>query len=188
MAAMGTFRLGTLSTVPAADRPDLLAPSTAAVLAAGGLLGEAGVVEIDPAVSDTAATQKEFGLEPGMLANCVVVGGKREGVERLAACVVLATTRADVNGVVKRYLDVRKASFLPTDRAVALTGMEYGGISPIGLPPGWPVLVDRRVTETNLVVIGSGVRRSKILIPGGLLARLPGAEVMDGLAAETPPT
>ena len=69
-----------------------------------------------------------------MLANCVVVGGKREGAERLAACVVLATTRADVNGTVRRYLDVRKASFLPMDRAVELTGMEYGGITPIGLP------------------------------------------------------
>ena len=179
---MGTFRLGTLSSVAAASRPDLLAPSTLVALDAGGLLGEAGVVEIDPAVSDTAATQAEFGLDPGMLANCVVVGGKREGVERLAACVILATTRADVNGVVKRYLDVRKASFLPTERAVALTGMEYGGITPIGLPPGWPVLVDRQVAETEVVVIGSGVRRSKILIPGALLARLPGAEIIDGLA------
>jgi prolyl-tRNA editing enzyme YbaK/EbsC (Cys-tRNA(Pro) deacylase) len=118
-----------------------------------------------------------------MLANCVVVGGKREGTERLAACVVLSTTRADVNGTVRRYLDVRKASFLPTDRAVALTGMEYGGITPIGLPPDWPVLVDRRVTGCPAVVIGSGVRRSKILLPGPLVARLPNVTVLDGLGS-----
>jgi prolyl-tRNA editing enzyme YbaK/EbsC (Cys-tRNA(Pro) deacylase) len=178
---MGTFTLGTLSSVPANLRPDLLAASTRAELEATGLLGSVGVVEIDPSVSDTAATQQEFGLHGDMLANCVVVGGKREGTERLAACVVLATTRADVNGAVRRYLDVRKASFLPMERAVELTGMEYGGITPIGLPRGWPVLVDARVAGPSVVVIGSGVRRSKILLPGILLAKLPSAQVVDGL-------
>src|SRR5207302_5737609 len=111
-------------------------------------------------------------------ANCVVISGKREGAERFAACIVLATTRADVNGVVRRLLDVRKASFLPMERAVELTGMEYGGITPIGLPADWAVLVDLRVTETDVVVIGSGVRRSKILLPGAVLGLLPAAQVI----------
>jgi prolyl-tRNA editing enzyme YbaK/EbsC (Cys-tRNA(Pro) deacylase) len=181
MVAMGRFVLGTLRGVVAATRPDLLADPTHAALSRIGLLEDVGVVEIDPSLSDTAATQEEYGLEPETLANCVVVGGKREGVERLAACVVLASTRADVNGAVRRYLDVRKASFVPMERAVSLTGMEYGGITPIGLPDGWPVLVDSRVIETAMVVIGSGVRRSKVLLPGILLARLPNVEVMDGL-------
>ncbi|MGH9094916.1 MAG: YbaK/EbsC family protein [Acidimicrobiales bacterium] len=179
---MGTFTLGSLSSVPAGRRPDLLGPSTQSALAQAGLLDDVGVVEIEPALSDTATTQREFGLRADMLANCVVVGGKREGQERLAACVVLSTTRADVNGVVRRRLDVRKASFLAMDRAVTLTGMEYGGITPIGLPPDWPVLVDGRVTAAGVVVIGSGVRRSKILLPGALLARLAAAEIIEGLA------
>jgi prolyl-tRNA editing enzyme YbaK/EbsC (Cys-tRNA(Pro) deacylase) len=183
MADMGTFKLGRLSSVPASGRPDLLAEPTQKMLTLVGLLDEVGVVEIDPTLSDTAMTQQEFGLEPDSLANCVVVGGKREGIERLAACVVLATTRADINRVVKQFLDVRKASFLPMDRAVELTGMEYGGITPIGLPSGWPVLVDRRVIEARVVLIGSGVRRSKILLPGAMLARLPGVKVIDGLAS-----
>jgi prolyl-tRNA editing enzyme YbaK/EbsC (Cys-tRNA(Pro) deacylase) len=140
-----------------------------------------GVVEIDPDLSDTASSQEAFALPPASLANCVVVGGKREGEERLAACVVLFTSRADVNGAVRRRLDVRKASFLPMERAVELTGMEYGGINPIGLPPGWPVLVDAPVVDTAVVLIGSGLRRSKILLPGDLLRRLPGAEVIDAL-------
>jgi prolyl-tRNA editing enzyme YbaK/EbsC (Cys-tRNA(Pro) deacylase) len=183
MIPMELFRLGTLSSVPASLRPDLLAESTLDTLARAGLLEQVGVVEIDPSLSDTATTRQEFGLQPDMLANCVVVGGKREGNERLAACVVLADSRADINGVVKRHLDVRKASFLAVERAVGLTGMEYGGITPIGLPAEWPVLIDRRVTETDVVVLGSGIRRSKILIPGSLLGRLPHVEIIDGLAA-----
>jgi prolyl-tRNA editing enzyme YbaK/EbsC (Cys-tRNA(Pro) deacylase) len=184
---VGVFTLGGLTTEPAASRTDLLAPATLAAVEALGWLDRVGVVEIDPAVSDTAATQERFGLDASTLANCVVVGGRREGVERIAACVVLATTRADVNSTVKRMLDVRKASFLPMDRAVELTGMEYGGITPIGLPADWPVLVDTRVAASDVVIIGSGVRRSKILLPGSLLGELPGAQVIDGLGLEAAP-
>ena len=185
---MGVFTLGGLTTAPASSRTDLLAPPTLDTLTALGWLDDVGVVEINPDVSDTAATQEQFGLTADTLANCVVVGGKREGVERIAACVVLATTRADVNNTVKRLLDVRKASFLPMERAVELTGMEYGGITPIGLPAEWPLLVDSRVVADGVVVIiGSGVRRSKILLPGRLLADLPSAQVIEGLGQELPP-
>ncbi|MEV8215193.1 YbaK/EbsC family protein [Leifsonia sp. NPDC077715] len=181
---MGVFTLGGLTTAPASTRTDLLAPSTLQTLEALGWLDEVGVVEIDPDISDTAATRDQFGLDASNLANCVVVGGKREGVERIAACVVLSTTRADVNNTVKRLLDVRKASFLPMDRAVELTGMEYGGITPIGLPAGWPVLVDARVADQEVVIIGSGVRRSKILLPGRLISSLPDAQLIEGLGLE----
>jgi prolyl-tRNA editing enzyme YbaK/EbsC (Cys-tRNA(Pro) deacylase) len=87
-----------------------------------------------------------------------------------------------VNGVARRELDVRKASFAPVDEAVAATGMEYGGITPIGLPGGWAVLVDARVAAAPRVVVGSGVRRSKLTLPGSLLGQLPGAAVIEGLA------
>jgi prolyl-tRNA editing enzyme YbaK/EbsC (Cys-tRNA(Pro) deacylase) len=116
----------------------------------------------------------------------VLVSGRRAGDERLAAAVVRATTRADVNNAVKRLLDVRKASFLPMDRAVEESGMEYGGITPLGLPPGYRVLVDAAVAADHgdaggTVIIGSGLRRSKIALPGSLLASAPGVEVVDGL-------
>ena len=91
----------------------------------------------------------------------------------MAACLVRADTRADVNNVVKRTLDVRKASFLPMDRAVGESGMEHGGITPVGLPADWRVLVDPRVLGIEVAVIGSGVRRSKLLVPGHLLGVLP---------------
>ena len=122
----------------------------------------------------------EVPLEAG--ANCVVVAGRRDGEERVAACVVRADTRADVNNLVKRMLDVRKCSFLSMDRAVEESGMEYGGITPVGLPDHWRLLVDSRAAELDLALIGSGVRRSKLLLPGPLLAELPRAEVVDDLA------
>jgi prolyl-tRNA editing enzyme YbaK/EbsC (Cys-tRNA(Pro) deacylase) len=173
--------LGKLATEPARDRADLLAPPVVAALASWDA-DDVLVAPIDPDLADTAAfcAAYDVGLEES--ANCVVVAGKREGVIRYAACVVLATTRADVNGVVRRRLDVRKASFAAMAEAVELTGMEYGGITPIGLPAGWPVLVDARVAATGRVIIGSGIRGSKIELPGPLLARLPGAEVVEDLA------
>ena len=179
---MSTPSLGRLETVPALDRPDLLAPSVAAALRGWAHGGEIGVVEIDPAIADTAAMAETYDLGLDTGANCVVVGGRRDGEERVAACLVRADTRADVNNLVKRTLDVRKASFLAMDRAVEESGMEYGGITPVGLPAGWRLLVDLRVLDIEVAVIGSGVRRSKLLIPGRLAADLPGAEVVDGLA------
>lgn len=182
MDPMSTPTLGRLETVPALDRPDLLAAPVAAALRDWAHAAETGVVEIDPAIADTAAMAEayELGLDTG--ANCVVVGGRRDGEERVAACLVRADTRADVNNLVKRTLDVRKASFLSMDRAVEESGMEYGGITPVGLPAGWRLLVDPRVLDIEVAVIGSGVRRSKLLVPGRLAAELPGAEVVDGLA------
>ena len=174
----------TLELVPALTRPDLLAaPVLAALraLSADGRADAVAVAEIDPDLADTAAFCDRYGVPPDTSANCVVVAGKRDGELRHLACVVLATTRADVNGVARRRLDVRKASFAPTEEAVAATAMEYGGITPIGLPAGWPVLVDRAVADSAEVVIGSGLRRSKLWLPGAVLAGLPGVEVVDGL-------
>jgi prolyl-tRNA editing enzyme YbaK/EbsC (Cys-tRNA(Pro) deacylase) len=178
---MGVFSLGTLTTTPVEEQPSLVGGPTLAALERLGWLDAVGVVEIDPDASDTAESHQTYQLPPDTLANCVVVGGRREGVERVAACVVLFTTRADVNGVVRRRLDVRKASFLPMEQVVEATGMEYGGINPIGLPEAWPLLLDPRAVATEVVLIGSGVRRSKLLLPGSLLAELPGAEVVEGL-------
>jgi prolyl-tRNA editing enzyme YbaK/EbsC (Cys-tRNA(Pro) deacylase) len=175
--------MGELDTVPALDRPDLLAPAVAAALASlDGLAGQVSVAEIDPDLADTAAFCERYGVGLAESANCVLISGRRGGATRFAACLVLATTRADVNGVVRRELDVRKASFAPRDVAVAETGMEYGGITAIGLPAGWPVLVDGAVAGTAQVVIGSGVRRSKLVLPGAVLGQLPGAVVIEGLA------
>jgi prolyl-tRNA editing enzyme YbaK/EbsC (Cys-tRNA(Pro) deacylase) len=182
---MGTFRLGTLTTVPVSQHPELVSASVFTMLRMLDLADRVGVASIDPDLSDTAATQETYGLQAEALANCVIVAGRRDGEERIAACLVSAATRADVNGVVRRRLDVRKASFLARQSATESTGMEFGGITPIGLPAEWPVLIDSVVAATSLVVIGSGIRRSKLILPGDVLTALPGAEVVEGLGKPT---
>lgn len=168
---------GTLHTWPVSERLDLLAPPVARAITALRL-ADVRVAEINPGLADTAAFCERYGVDLEASANCVVVAGTRGEQRRVAACVVLASTRVDVNGVVRRRLDARKASFAPMDEAVAATGMEVGGITPIGLPKGWPLLVDEAVAASGDVVVGSGVRRSKLLVPGEALAALPGAEVV----------
>ena len=176
-----------LKLEPAQSSPDLLAAPVAKALAvwppdAPIDADQVMVAPIDPDLADTAAFCEAYDVSLADSANCVIVAGRRGGVTRYAACVVLATTRADVNDVVRRHLDVRKCSFAPMDEAVRLTGMEYGGITPIGLPDDWPVLVDARVVAAPHVIIGSGVRHSKISIAGPALGALPGAEVIESLA------
>ena len=179
---MSHLMLGTLPWVPARTRPDLLAaPVVAALDRLPGDPDTVLVAPIDSQLADTAAFCDAYGVALDVSANCVVVAGRRSGETRLAGVVVLATTRADVNNLVRRRIDARKASFAPMHLAVAETGMEYGGITPIGLPPDWPLLVDRAVVATAEVIVGSGVRRSKLALPGTWLAGLPGAEVVDGL-------
>ena len=169
-------RPGDLDWTPAG--PELVAAPVAAALR--GLTVYAA--PIDPDLADTAAFCARYGVELADSANCVIIAGRRGDLTRYAACVVLATTRADVNGVVRKRLDARKASFAAMDDAVALTGMEYGGITPIGLPSDWPVLIDAAVLTRTSVIIGSGLRRSKIALAPDVLAGLPHAEVIDGLA------
>lgn len=166
--------------VPAAQRTDLVAEPVAKALTA--ISEPVGLAEIDPGLADTAEFCAAYSSPLSASANCVVVAGKRGGEARYAAAMVLATTRADVNNVIRRRLDVRKASFAPMAEATELTGMEYGGITPIGLPEGWPILVDKAVADSPELVIGSGIRGSKLLVTGTLLASLPGAEVIEGLA------
>ncbi|MFE6334925.1 YbaK/EbsC family protein [Streptomyces sp. NPDC057798] len=142
-------------------------------------------VDTDPQWADTAVFVEHYGRELlEQSANCVVVAGKRGGETSLAACVVLSTTRVDVNGAVRRQLGARKASFAAMDTATGETGMEYGGITPIGLPADWPVLVDSAVVDLPYVLVGSGRRRGKLLVPGKAFAELPGAVVLDGLGLD----
>ncbi len=167
--------MGKLEWQPAAEVPGLLAAPVRDTV--GDI--PAYAAPIDPGLADTAAFCAEYDVPMAASANCVIVLGKRAGEVTYAAVMVLATDRADVNGVIRKHLGVRKISFAAQDDAVASTGMEYGGITPIGLPADWPVLVDEAVAQAGPVVIGSGIRGSKLLLDGAELAKLPTATVLD---------
>lgn len=170
--------------VPAAESERCTGPAARAVRAWSGAVPAEQLlyVDTDPEKADTAAFLEHYGADlTDASANCVVVAARRGGERTLAACVVPSTTRVDVNGTVRRQLGARKASFAPADTAVQETGMEYGGITPIGLPADWPVLVDAAVAEMPWALVGSGRRRGKLILPGKALAELPGAVVLEGL-------
>jgi prolyl-tRNA editing enzyme YbaK/EbsC (Cys-tRNA(Pro) deacylase) len=166
---------GNLSWEPATRHTELLAPPVAQAI---GSTPSARVAPIDAELADTAAFCEAYDVSMDKSANCVVVAGKRGGEVRYAAVMVLASMRADINGAVRRHLDVRKISFAPMDQAVSMTGMEFGGITPVGLPADWPLLVDEAVVAAGDVVIGSGIRGSKLLVPAAELAGLATAEVL----------
>lgn len=172
------MKFGALDFVNVAERFELVAEPVKAMVQ-GQKLDGILVSEIDPELADTLAFCTEYKIGMDVSANCVVVEAKRADKVWYAACMILATDRVDVNGIVRRHLDARKISFAPMDTAVKLTAMEYGGITPIGLPSDWPILVDSAVATTPHVIIGSGIRGSKLLVPGQLLAKLPNAVVMD---------
>ncbi|MDB5161700.1 MAG: hypothetical protein JWM52_208 [Candidatus Saccharibacteria bacterium] len=148
-------------------------------------LADVLVSKIDPSLADTAAFCEAYGIGMDISANCVIVEAKRGDRIWYAACVILATDRADINGIVRKHLDARKISFAPMDLAVNMTGMEYGGITPIGLPSDWTIIIDTRVNDSDKVIVGSGLRGSKLLIPGNLIASLAHTVVLDIVKAET---
>ena len=170
------MKLGNLNFVPVQDRLDLIAESVKQkVDNLSGVL----VAEIDPNLADTAAFCEQYDIGLDISANCVVLEAKRADKTWRATCLILANMRADVNGVVRKQLEARKVSFASMDAAVSLTGMEYGGITPIGLLSDWKILIDSAVAKLDQVVIGSGIRESKLLVSGKLLESLPSAQVLN---------
>src|SRR3989344_2342850 len=152
------MNLGNLKSVPVSERKDLVAGKTASAIE-NLTSKEVFVAEIDPNLSDTANFCEHYKVEIGQAANCVILEATRGDRIWHAACVVLGNTKADVNGLARRTLDARRVSLAPMAKAVELTGMEYGAITPIGLPPDWPILIDKKVAESPQVIIGSGIRK-----------------------------
>jgi prolyl-tRNA editing enzyme YbaK/EbsC (Cys-tRNA(Pro) deacylase) len=160
----------------------LTAGAEQAVDRAVGALGIAAeVMACDPDLADTAAFCEAYGVDPQDAANTILVSSRR-GAPATVACVALATTRLDVNGVVRRELGARKASFADPDETARLTGMVLGGVTPFGLPEGMPVLVDAAVVLRERVVVGGGSRSRKLRVAPASLLRLSDARVVQGLA------
>jgi len=139
------------------------------------------IVPCDPELADTAAFCAAYGYRMEDSANTIIVAGRADPPVH-AACVVLATTRLDVNRTVRNRLGVRKASFASAEATERLTGMTIGGVTVFGLPPGLPLWVDLRVMERERIVLGGGSRSCKVVAPPAILLALPVVQVVDGLA------
>lgn len=161
-------------------------PDREALEAALAGLGEHELFPCDPALADTAAFCAAYGFSPGDSANTIVVVGK-SNPPVYAACVVLATHRLDVNHVVRDRLGTRKASFASGDETREVTGHELGGVTAFGLPPGMQLWIDAAVMARERIVLGGGSRSWKVIAPSTILTRIPGAEVVEGLANPAPP-
>ena len=142
------------------------------------------IIPCDPDLADTAAFCEHYGYALEDSANTIVVVGKTDPPV-FAACVVLATTRLDVNEAVRKRLGTRKASFADADQTREMTGMAIGGVTPIGLPQGLPLWIDASVMERERIILGGGSRDRKVHAPPAILTAL-GAEVVEGLARPLP--
>lgn len=144
------------------------------------------VLECSPELADTAAFCEHYGFTLEEAANTIVVASKKVDPPRYAVCVVLGTTRLDVNRAVRGLLGVKRASFADGETTTALTGMLVGGVTAPGIQ-GLPIYVDRAVMDADRVVMGGGNRSSKIVLAPAELRKLPGVEVVDGLATPREP-
>ncbi len=139
------------------------------------------VWECDPEMADTAKFCTHYDVPPENSANAILVRSKT-GEARYALCVVLATHRLDVNHTVRKKLGARKVSFAGADETREITGMEIGGVTPLGLSGELPVWVDGDVMELEYIILGGGNRSSKLKVPPGILEALPSVEIVSGLA------
>lgn len=139
------------------------------------------VFECDPDFADTAAFCAKYGFAESQSANTIIVAGKGDPTP-YCACVILATTKVDVNRKVIKLLKVKKASFASGDQTVALTGMQIGGVTPFGLP-SIPIYVDQAVMNVGEAILGGGNRSAKVLLAPNELLKIPHVEVIEALAA-----
>ena len=138
------------------------------------------VIEIDPALADTSLFCEHYGFPMEHSGNTIIVASKKEP-KVFVACVVLATTRLDVNKRVRKLMGVSKASFASQKEMKILTGMEVGGVTPFSLPEELQLYVDSRIMELDWVILGGGGLDRKLKISPEGFHQL-GAEIVENLA------
>jgi prolyl-tRNA editing enzyme YbaK/EbsC (Cys-tRNA(Pro) deacylase) len=174
---------------PAINHPELLSPSIPGFLkswAGSTSVEEIKVAEINPEFSGSFEFCERYGISTEEGANCVILEAVRGEIQTIAACVVPIFCRADINSLARKQLNARKVSFAPLEKVIELTQMEYGSITPVGLPSDWPILIDSRIASMPHLIIGGGLRKSKLSLPGKVLAELPGAVVLENLGIPLP--
>ncbi len=173
-----------LSFVPVLERPDLVSASVLACVRtwSGPVPAQAlTVAEIDPAAAGGQDFCARYGVPYDSGANCVVVEARRNATVTFVACLIPVGCRMDLGGFVRRHLGARRVSVADKEFVLTETGMEYGSITPFGLPKDWRILADSRIVTVPQLVIGGGLKRSKLRVPGAALLTLPNAESIENL-------
>jgi len=173
------MKIGQLEFVPVSQAYNNIAKPCASFVKREKLENKVFVAEIDSKLADTAAFCEKYEIGLDISTNCLVVEARRGDKTWYAAVLVLAPDMADINNVVRRHLNARKISFAPRNKALELTKMEYGGVTPVGIPSDWSILVDKSVLDKKFVVIGGGVRGSKMAVDTSLFKDLRNAEILD---------
>ena len=139
------------------------------------------IMPCDPDLADTASFCENYGISPEDSANAILVVGKSDP-KIFVLCILLATHKLDVNGVVRKKLGTKKASFAGGEETESITGMIVGGVTPFGLPSPIPIWVDEAVMERDSIIVGGGSRDQKIRISPNTLLNLKNLEVIANLA------
>lgn len=177
----------TLIFEPALTRPELLAPSVAGVIERwrqAPWIDEVRVAEIDPMFARGVDLCEHYGLDLKQAGNCLILKASRAGRSWMAGCLVPPDRRTNLGSIVRKTLNAREISLLPKELAIKETEMEYGSITVIGLPEEWPVLIDASLAHAKALVIGSGVLRSKLRLPGEALVTMTNGLALTGLSRE----
>ncbi len=169
---------------PVRECGGLLAPEVYEALCASSFCEACEGAEIDPAFADGESLHREYGVPYETEMNCIIAEGTRGEEKRYAALLIPYGMRANMNGALKRAMDVKKVSMADKGLAVGMSGMEFGSITPVGLPEEWIILADPRVTRQEYIILGGGRVNAKVRIPSALLRELPGYGELEGLAKE----
>lgn len=159
--------------------PTLLHPQVLKTIEINKLITEE--LGCDPNFADTAAFNEEYGFTPEQSANTIIVASKKIEPVQYAVCVVLASTRLDVNKAVTKLMGIKKASFADSEITKQLSGMEIGGVTAIGIND-LPIYVDSEVMDAKEIVMGGGNRTSKAILKPSELLKLPNVKVIEDLA------
>lgn len=182
-----SVKVGDLIFGKAVDNPSLIAPPIKTFLAQwNGQVSknEILVAEINPEFSDSLSFCKKYNIPLTQGGNCLVIEAQRGNDISYAACLVPINSKANLNSIVRKHLNARRVSLAEKDFAVQTSGMEYGSITIIGLPSEWSLLIDESLISITNLVIGGGLRKSKLLIQGELLSKLPNATIIHDLASK----
>lgn len=168
----------------AIQRPDLVSSSITNLLIhwhGSVSIQDILVAEIDPKFANGNSFCEKYEIPISEGANCVVVEAVRGESRILSACVVPVNSRIDFNGKVRKLLNARRVSLAPLEEVLQKTQMEYGSVTPFGLPANWPILIDSRLITLPRLIIGAGLVKAKLSLPGKALAELNGAQIIDDL-------